>query len=147
MRDIVVNVLNAMRSTMELRFLEMTQFKSVKYNNKFYQILGFDIMFDEDFNAWLFEVNAYPSMDIFYHKDKSDGTYEKENSEIDEIIKSTIFEETAKILISKQESQVMELVYDSSIDCEGIGGIYEGVYQIYKKLSGIRLRQTISISR
>mmetsp|Transcript_23464 Transcript_23464/g.20841 ORF Transcript_23464/g.20841 Transcript_23464/m.20841 type:complete len:215 (-) Transcript_23464:21-665(-) len=146
MKDIVVNVLSSMRSTIELRFLELTKMKEVKHNNKFYQILGFDIMFDEHFNPWLFEVNAYPSMDIFYHKDKADGTYEKEGSQVDETVKSAIFVEAAKLLLSKEPSHIFELVYDSNHDL-GPGAVYEGVFNIYKKLSGIRLGSTLSISK
>ncbi|CAI2365616.1 unnamed protein product [Moneuplotes crassus] len=143
MRDIVINVLSGMRSTIELGYLEMTKLKSVEHNKKFYQILGFDIMFDDEFNGWLFEVNSYPSMDIFYHKDKSDGTYDKEKSEIDERVKSTIFAEAARILIAKDESDVFEQVYDSQEQ----EGLYEDVFEIYKKLSGIRLGQSISSSK
>ena len=147
MKDIVINVLSSWRSSMELRFLEMTQFKTVKHSKKFYQILGFDIMFDENFNAWLFEVNALPSMNIFHHVDKADGTSEKEESEVDETIKTTIFKEAAAILIGKQESKILELVYDSEQNDSALGGIYEAVYAIYKKLWGFRLGRTISSSK
>ena len=131
---------------MELKFLEMTGYKSVKYNQKFYQILGFDIMFDDDLNAWLFEVNSYPSMDIYHHSDRSDGLFIREESKIDQKIKSKIFTEAARILIAKDESSVFELVYDSEED-SGLGDIYEGVCQIYKKLSGIRIGTSISSSK
>jgi hypothetical protein len=147
MRDVVVNVLSATRSTMELRYFEMTGFKDTKHSSRFYQILGFDIMFDSDFNAWLFEVNAYPSMDIFYHKDMADGTYNKDKSEIDERVKSKVFYESAKIIISKQESDIFELVYDSSEESSPHCSLYESVFEIYKKVSGVKLGQTITISK
>ena len=116
-----------------------------KHHKKFYQILGFDIMFDEDFNAWLFEVNSFPSMDIFHHKDTADGTYLKENSEVDEKVKGTILVESARVLLTKQENDCFEEVYDSSEDdsCQ----LYEDVFAIYKHLSGIKLSPIISISK
>jgi len=147
-KDIVANVLSSMRSTIELRFLEMTKMKTIKHNKKFFQILGFDIMFDEDFNAWLFEVNSNPSMSITHSEWTDAGlkNINRESWEVDEKVKSTVFTEAAKVLISKKESDIFELVYDSSED-SGLGEIYEGVLKIYKKLSGIRLSSSLTISK
>ena len=30
-----------------------------------YQIFGFDILLDEDYKAWLLEINDHPSLDIY----------------------------------------------------------------------------------
>lgn len=37
--------------------------------SKCFQILGMDILLDKKFNAWLMEVNANPSLNIFVEKD------------------------------------------------------------------------------
>jgi hypothetical protein len=146
MRDIVVKVMSATRSTIELKFLEFTKFKSVQQNKKFFQILGFDIMFDEDLNAWLFEVNSHPSLNICHNAYSSDGTEIEEPSEVDERVKGTIFAETVKILISKQKSDVFELVYDSD-EYASEFALYENVFEIYKKISGFKLGASISYSK
>ena len=148
MRDLVVNVLSATRSTIELRYVElMGQKINPKENNKFYQILGFDIMFDEDFGAWLFEVNAYPSMEIFYERDNADGTTDKEKSEVDELVKGKIFAESAKLLMTGEENDTLELVYDSEDISDSSWLLYETVFGIYKTLWGVKLTQMITISK
>mmetsp|Transcript_23341 Transcript_23341/g.26758 ORF Transcript_23341/g.26758 Transcript_23341/m.26758 type:complete len:233 (-) Transcript_23341:319-1017(-) len=134
-RDLVVNVLIATRSTIELRYVEhIGQKEAAKSNHKFFQILGFDIMFDDCFNPWLFEVNAYPSMNIFFEKDNPDGTYSKEASEVDEKIKTTVFAESARILLGNRDSEVFDKVYDSENSTDNSSVIYETVFEIYKKL-------------
>ena len=104
-------------------------------------------MFDDNFGAWLFEVNAYPSMDIAFEIDSAAGTHDKDRSEIDEQIKGTIFSEAAKILLSGKESDVFELIYDSENATGYSWQVYETVFEIYKKLSGVKLGQTITISK
>ena len=32
---------------------------------KVYQIFGFDILLDENYKAWLLEINDHPSLDVF----------------------------------------------------------------------------------
>jgi ribosome-binding ATPase YchF (GTP1/OBG family) len=85
-------------------------------------------------------------MDIFYHKDMADGTYNKDTSEIDERVKSMVFAEAAKVVITKKESEVFEHIYDST-EQGSFSSLYESVFEIYKKLSGIRLCSNISISK
>jgi len=135
MKDLVVHVIAATRSTIELRYIEhIGQKTGSKNNNRFFQILGFDIMFDTDLAPWLFEVNSYPSMDIFYEKDNLDGTVEKASSAVDEMVKGTVFSEAAKIVLAKAQSDVFELVYDSEQISSDYCQLYETIFGIYKKL-------------
>ena len=38
-------------------------------NSKCFQILGMDILLDKKNNAWLMEVNAHPSLNMFLEKE------------------------------------------------------------------------------
>ena len=116
-------------------------------NNKFFHVLGLDIMFDTDFNAWLFETNRFPSMDIFFNQENAEGVNIRKRSKIDEKIKGTLLHETFKILVGKQTSEHLEPIYDSSVDgSEDNSFIYEKVFEVYKKLSGNDIKQEITIA-
>ena len=41
-----------------------------------FQILGIDILIDESFNAWLLEVNANPSLNVYNDKELPNGDIE-----------------------------------------------------------------------
>ena len=40
------------------------------HNTKNFQIIGMDILVDKKFNAWLMEINANPSLNMFLEKDE-----------------------------------------------------------------------------
>lgn len=42
-----------------------------------FQILGFDILLDQNLKAWVLEVNANPSLDIMVKRHLPDGSFEK----------------------------------------------------------------------
>ena len=141
MRDLVINVLSATRSTIELKHVEfMGQKVDPKENKKYFQILGFDIMFDDNFDAWLFEVNAFPSMEILFEKDNADGSVDKERSEVDELVKGKIFADSVKILMTKEDNDTLELVYDSEDSSDSSCQLYETVFEIYKTIWGVKLQ-------
>jgi hypothetical protein len=48
----------------------------VGYTNSFFELYGFDILLDDDLNAWLMEVNIYPSL--------------SSSSKLDKVIKTTL---------------------------------------------------------
>lgn len=45
-------------------------------NPKCFQILGLDILIDENFNPWLMEVNANPSLNVYVDKELPNGDIE-----------------------------------------------------------------------
>jgi tubulin polyglutamylase TTLL6/13 len=45
-------------------------------NSKCFQILGIDILIDENFNAWLMEVNSNPSLNVYVDKELPNGDVE-----------------------------------------------------------------------
>jgi hypothetical protein len=59
-----------------------------------------DILLDKKLNAWLMEVNANPSLCMFFEKDIVPGEPEPERilSEIDKYIKTMVIGEAVKIV-------------------------------------------------
>ena len=52
-------------------------FISTDHNNsRSFQILGLDILIDENLNAWLLEVNANPSLNVYSDKELPNGDIE-----------------------------------------------------------------------
>jgi len=147
-RDISLNVLRSSRSAIEVKCSEMLNMNMpAEVNNKFFHVLGLDIMFDDNFDAWLFETNRFPSMDIFFTKENKDGTSERNRSLIDEKIKGTLLHESFKILVGKQESEIFTKLYDSGeVDSEEANFVYEKVFKIYKALCGGSLKSFLSIA-
>lgn len=71
-------------------------------NIKCFQIIGIDIMLDEDCNAWLMEINANPSMNMYLEKQNIYGGKEKILSELDKHLKTTILQDAFHIVRSKE---------------------------------------------
>lgn len=147
-KDISADVLRSCRSAIEVKCAEMLDMNMpAEINDKFFHVLGLDIMFDDNFDAWLFETNRFPSMDITFSHENADGVTIRDRSIIDEKIKGTLLHESFKILVSKQESEIFTKFYDSgeagSLDAEFF---YEKVFKVYKKLSGHDLKESITVA-
>lgn len=69
---------------------------------RFFQIIGFDIMFDEKGQGYVLEINSGPSLSI-YHKDEI--SEKKVVSDLDLHVKQTVVEEA--IQISSQSAEVI----------------------------------------
>jgi hypothetical protein len=57
---------------------------------KFFQVLGFDILADENLDCYLLEINDHPSLDIYLEKDFMGGGLPKSLSKIDLHVKKTV---------------------------------------------------------
>lgn len=147
LRDKVANiarqVLRSHRPHIEVKCCEMMDMDMTeKENQKYFQILGLDIMFDTNYDAWLFETNRFPSMNISLEKD--DDLSRKQRSVTDEKIKSTVLRELFRIVVGKQESKVFTKFYDSGIEgSDDAEFLYEKVVKVYRYLSGRNLRETL----
>lgn len=147
-RDISADVLRSCRSAIEVKCAEMLDMSMpAELNDKFFHVLGLDIMFDDNFDAWLFETNRFPSMDIFFSHENADGVNERHRSVIDEKIKGTLLHESFKILVGKQESEIFTKFYDTS-EAGGADAefLYEKVFKVYRKLSGPALKTSLSVA-
>ena len=68
---------------------------------RWFQLIGIDIMLDEDWKAWLFEINANPSMNMYLEKEGLNGEIEKTLSELDKHLKTTILQDVFHIVRTK----------------------------------------------
>ena len=67
-------------------------------NPRSFQILGLDILIDENFNAWLMEVNANPSLNVYNDKELPNGDIEQTLSELDKYVKTNLLADCLKIV-------------------------------------------------
>jgi hypothetical protein len=65
---------------------------------KVFHIVGFDILLDKKLNAWLMEINANPSLNMFLERDMPNGEVEKTLSELDKYVKSKVVTEAIRIV-------------------------------------------------
>lgn len=68
---------------------------------KFFQVLGFDMLIDNDLKAWLLEINDHPSLNIFLEKDYMGGGMGKTLSTVDLYVKKTIIGDTIRLIKKK----------------------------------------------
>ncbi|CDW88877.1 zinc finger lsd1 subclass family protein [Stylonychia lemnae] len=73
-------------------------------NGKYFQILGFDLLIDENLNAHLLEINDHPSLNIFLEKDYMGGGMGKSLSTVDLYVKKTIVGDTIKLTKKSDEA-------------------------------------------
>lgn len=60
--------------------------------------MGLDILMDEQWNCWLMEVNANPSLNMYTCQENSNGEVETIVSEIDKYIKTGVIQDTLSLL-------------------------------------------------
>jgi hypothetical protein len=67
-------------------------------NARCFQILGLDILMDENWNCWLMEVNANPSLNVYTDRELPNGDIEQTLSELDKFVKSSLLADTLALL-------------------------------------------------
>ena len=63
-----------------------------------FHIVGFDILLDTKLRAWLMEINANPSFNMFLERELPNGEVEKTTSELDKYLKARVASEAIKIV-------------------------------------------------
>ena len=63
-------------------------------NPRCFQILGLDILIDENWFVWLMEVNANPSLNVYNDKVLPNGDIEQTLSELDKYVKTNLLADT-----------------------------------------------------
>lgn len=67
-------------------------------NPRCFHIIGLDILVDENLNAWLIEINANPSLNVYIDKELPNGDIEQTLSELDKYVKCMLISDTFKLL-------------------------------------------------
>ena len=145
--DCARGMLRSCRGAIEVKSAEMLNMNmSEEENNKFFHIIGLDIMFDANLDIWLFETNRFPSMDLTWTRPNKDGVQERNRSIIDERLKGTLFNEACKILVGKHESSLFKEFYDSGMpDTIDHDFMYEKIMKVYRGLSGGAAKDALSL--
>ena len=60
-------------------------------------------MIDESLNAWLLEVNANPSLNVYTDKELPNGDIEQTLSELDKYVKTNCLSDVVKIVTTPHE--------------------------------------------
>ena len=97
-KNVIINTLESVQDTFE-------------YKRGCFELYGFDIMIDADFNAWLIEVNSSPAMDYSTH--------------VTEKLVKVCLEDTCKVIID----------YEIPKTAKGKAKVPTGEYELIYKAS------------
>ena len=75
-------------------------------NPRCFQILGLDILIDENWQIWLMEVNANQSLNVYNDKELPNGDIEQTLSEIDKFVKTNFLADTISLVSFAQVFQI-----------------------------------------
>ena len=69
--------------------------------SKPFQILGFDIMIDENYKCWLIEINAYPSLVGYLSQfDEGENRSKTIRLEMDRYLKGLVVQDACKVMMN-----------------------------------------------
>ena len=66
-------------------------------SGKCFQILGLDLLIDEQFTVWLMEINANPSLNVYVDHELPNGDIEQTLCELDKYVKSMLISDSVKL--------------------------------------------------
>jgi len=122
-----------------------------KNDGKCFQVLGVDILIDQDLKPWLLEINNNPSLNI-----EHDTEVAKSGpiSPVDLVVKSKVVEDAILLarkkpekLIELEEFNSYEKVFNGNeAETEGME-IIDKILEIYGKLSGFKFRENLSATK
>ena len=121
---------------------------------KVFQVFGFDILLDEDYNAWILEVNDHPSFNIMYSKEFMGNKQEDEIlSRVDLHVKHQVMAE-ALTLAAKSKKKLDEIgdrfkhctriMPCSEADHVFVGQMMQNTRSLFYKLCLIRDKKNLS---
>ena len=67
-------------------------------NPRCFQVLGLDILIDDNWFVWLMEVNANPSLNVYNDKVLPNGDIEQTLSELDKYVKTNLLADTLALV-------------------------------------------------
>jgi tubulin monoglycylase TTLL3/8 len=113
-KNVIINTLESVQDTFE-------------YKRGCFELYGFDIMIDEDFNVWLIEVNSSPAMDY--------------STTVTEKLVKVCLEDTCKVIIDYE--QPMSQKKKAKVDTGEFELIYKAKRFVEKPLNSFGLNMEI----
>eukprot|EP01022_Parablepharisma_sp_SALTPOND_P001016 TRINITY_DN105433_c0_g1_i1.p4 TRINITY_DN105433_c0_g1~~TRINITY_DN105433_c0_g1_i1.p4 ORF type:complete len:234 (-),score=30.13 TRINITY_DN105433_c0_g1_i1:66-767(-) len=148
-QEIAVKVVTALEPYMTQEFYSAFG-GSERYFKKCFHIFGFDILLDENCNAWLLEINFAPSLSVKHVKEE-DKTLKL--SQVDVFVKTQAVEDGLKIALLEQKEEIKGYgSYKRVLPLEP-GSLYEKftilnkVGQLFTKLQMPKVCGTINQSK
>lgn len=116
--DVYEDIIEPKMKTVVINTLESVQ-DSFEYKRGCFELYGFDIMIDTEFNVWLIEVNSSPAMDY--------STY------VTEKLVKTCLEDCCKVLIDREQKKTDK--GKSKVDTGEFELIYQAKRMVEKPLN------------
>lgn len=115
-----------------------------------FQIFGFDVLIDKKLKAWLLEVNANPSLNMYLDKELPNGDLERTLCDLDKYLKSMVMQDAINIVKSKNSPDVygcFERILPSKDSFYDQFYIWEEARKIFERLGGVKSPEFISSSQ
>lgn len=126
-------------------------------NSRMFQIIGVDVIYDQDLHPWLLELNSSPSMCIEF--DPEDYMKNKKSepliSPIDLHVKSAVVADGVK-LCKKSIHKILEIekmgiykkIFDPEIEIEEMEEycIIDSLVDVFFKISGVKFNSSLSMT-
>ena len=115
-----------------------------------FQIFGFDILIDKKLKAWLLEVNANPSLNMYLDKELPNGDLERTLCDLDKYLKSMVMQDAINIIKSKSTPEsygCYERILPSKDPFYDKFYIWEEARKIFERLGGVKSPEFISSSQ
>lgn len=122
-------------------------------------IIGVDVLFDQEANPWLLELNAGPSLSVIFDPDntiKKNLNEEPPISKIDLHVKSLVVGDAVKLcqkplsqLLTLEEFKSYTQVFSPEIEQEMVSefGIIDTLYDLFLAVSGSRFQSALTMSK
>ena len=107
-------------------------------------------MLDANMKAWLMEINANPSLNMYLERQNSSGEYEKVISELDKYLKTLIMEDCLKIVRSKKpldDNGCFTKILPSEDPEINKFYIWDKARDVFGKLAGVKKSEFITASQ
>lgn len=122
-----------------------------KNSGKCFQVIGVDILIDENLKPWLLEINNNPSLNIEHELEVAKSG---PISPVDLMVKSMVVEDAINLVRKKPEKQLeleefksYEKVFNGNeAEIEGMEVIGK-ILEIYGKLSGFKFKETLGATK
>jgi tubulin monoglycylase TTLL3/8 len=118
LKNVVINTLESVQDTFE-------------YKKGCFELYGFDIMVDTDFNCWLIEVNSSPAMDYSTH--------------VTEKLVKTCLEDVCKVLVDREAKRTAK--GKAAVDTGEFELIYQAKRVVEKPLNTFGLNLAVAGSK